>query len=86
MEELSEKATISSIKFHVNFFSEGLNTVRIRDKMQVVYQEMEDDRAKSNVAKWNLIGVQFKHVKKIPQCSCSAMIGYVLIGLWTLFS
>ena len=32
--------------------------------MQVVYQEMEDDRAKSNVAKWNLIGVQFKHVKK----------------------
>ena len=32
--------------------------------MQVVYQEMTHGGAKSNVAKWNLIGgIQFKHVK-----------------------
>ena len=32
--ELREKASISSSKFHVNFFSVGLdNTVRICDKM-----------------------------------------------------
>ena len=32
--------------------------------MQVVYQEMTRGGAKSNVAKWNLIGgIQFKHVK-----------------------
>ena len=40
------------------------NADRIRDKMQVVYKEMACDRAKFNVAKWNLIGrIQFKHVK-----------------------
>ena len=34
-------------------------------KMQVVYQEMARDGAKSNVAKWNLTGGrQFKYVKK----------------------
>ena len=38
--------------------------VTIQDKMQVLYKEMTRDEAKSNVAKWNLIGgVQFKHVK-----------------------
>ena len=40
------------------------NAVRICDKMQVVYKKMTRDRAKSNVAKWNLMGgMQFKHVK-----------------------
>ena len=44
--------TISSIKFHVNFFSVVLdNATRIRDKMQVVYKEMACDGAKSNVAR-----------------------------------
>ena len=39
------------------FFSVGLdNTVRIRDKLQVVYQEMARDEYRSNVAKWNLSG------------------------------
>ena len=38
--------------------------VRIRDKIQVVYKEMACDGAKSNVAKWNLIGrIQLRHVK-----------------------
>ena len=59
------KLDSSSIYFHVNFFSVGLdNAVRIRNKMQVVYKNMTRDRAKCNVAKWNLIGeIQFKHVK-----------------------
>ena len=40
------------------------NAVRIRDKMQVVFQEMARDGAKTNVAKWNLIGgIQSTHVK-----------------------
>ena len=40
------------------------NADRIRVKMQVVYKEMACDRAKFNVAKWNLIGrIQFKHAK-----------------------
>ena len=40
------------------------SAARIRDRMQVVYQKMTRDRAKSNVAKWNLIGgIQFKNVK-----------------------
>ena len=30
--------------------------VRTRDEMQVVYKEMTRDGAKSNLAKWNLIG------------------------------
>ena len=56
------------------------NAVRIRDRIQVVYKESACDGAKSNVAKWNLIDrIQFKHVK-------NCLIGYVLIGLWTLFS
>ena len=39
------------------------NAIRIRDKMRVV-KEMTRDGAKSNMAKWNLIGrTQFKHVK-----------------------
>ena len=47
------------------FFLVGLdNAVRICDTMQVVYKKMTRDRAKSNVAKWNLIGgIQFKHMK-----------------------
>ena len=32
------------------------NAVRVGDKMWVVYKEIIRDRAKSNVAKWNLIG------------------------------
>ena len=49
----------------MNFFLVGFDSaVRIRDRMQVVYQKMTRDRAKSNVAKWNLIGgIQFKNVK-----------------------
>ena len=49
----------------MQFFSVGLdNAVRIRNRMQVVYKKMTLDRAKFNVAKWNLIGeIQFKHVK-----------------------
>ena len=40
------------------------NMVRIRDKMQVAIKEMTCDGAKSNVAKYNLIGrIQFKHLK-----------------------
>ena len=40
------------------------NVVGVRDQMQVVYKEMTRDRAKLNVAKWNLIGgIQLKHVK-----------------------
>ena len=32
--------------------------------MLVVYKEMKRDGAKSNLAKWNLIGeIKFKHVK-----------------------
>ena len=38
--------------------------VRIPDKMQVVYKEMACDGAKSNLAKWNLIGaIPFKRLK-----------------------
>ena len=51
------------------------NEVRTRDEMQVVYKEMTRDGAKSNLAKWNLIGgIQFKHVKNcipsrvLPKC------------------
>ena len=48
----------------MNFFSGLDNTVRMRDKMQVVYKKMTRDRAKSNVSKWNLIGgIRFKQVK-----------------------
>ena len=40
------------------------SAVRIRNKMQVVYKEMACDGAKSNLAKWNLIGaIPFKHLK-----------------------
>ena len=47
--------------------------------MQVVYKEMTSDRAKFNLAKWNLIGgIQFKHVKNCL-CSYSAVIRYVLM-------
>ena len=50
----------------MNFFSGLDNTVRMRDKMQVVYKKMTRDRAKSNVSKWNLIGgIRFKQVKKL---------------------
>ena len=42
--ELRGKFTISRIKFHVNFFSVGLdNAVRIRDKMQVVCHKIPCD-------------------------------------------
>ena len=57
------KLTISN-KISCEFFSVVLsNAIRIRDKMRVV-KEMTRDGAKSNMAKWNLIGrTQFKHVK-----------------------
>ena len=59
--ENSTSVAFSSMRF----FSVGLdNAVRIRNRMQVVYKKMTLDRAKFNVAKWNLIGgIQFKHVK-----------------------
>ena len=39
------------------------NAVRMRDKIQVVHKELTCDGAKSNMAKWNLIGrTQFKYV------------------------
>ena len=49
----------------MNFFPVGFdNAVRICDKMQVVYKKITRDKAKSNVAKWNLIGgIQFEHMK-----------------------
>ena len=51
--------------------------------MHVVYKEMICDGAKSTLAKWNLIsGIQFKPMKNY-KCSCSALIWYVVIGLWT---
>ena len=45
--------------------TEGLdNAGRVRDKMRVVYKEIIRDRAKSNVAKRNLIGgMPLKHIK-----------------------
>ena len=65
MGELCGKFTISSIWFHVNFFPVGLdNALRIREKKRVVYLEMAPGGAKSNVAKWNLIGrTQIKQMK-----------------------
>ena len=51
----------------VLIFCSGLdNAVRIRDKMQVVYQEMARDGRKSNVAKMNLIGGI--HIKLVKNC------------------
>ena len=56
--------------------------VTIHDKMQVLYKEMTRDEAKSNVAKWNLIGgVQFKHVKHclmFIQCNDQACSDWTL--------
>ena len=38
--------------------------VRMHNQVQVVYKEMRGDGAKSNLAKWNLIGgIQFRHMK-----------------------
>ena len=40
------------------------NAVKVSNKKQVVYKKMTRDRAKFNVAKWNLIdGIQYKRVK-----------------------
>ena len=83
--ELRGKLAISSIKFQVSLFSVGLdNTVRIHDKIQVVYKEMACDGAKSNVAKWNLIGrIQFRHVKNsllfmyVMECK---LLGVCVVG------
>ena len=61
------------------FLVELENAFRICDKMQVIYKEMTHNEAKSKGAKWNLIG------DTITQFSCRAIIGYVLIGLRTLF-
>ena len=68
-------------------FSVGLeNALRIRDKCRLFTR------------KWHVIeqspmwqnGIWLVEYNssmwKIAQCSCSAMIGYVLIGLWMLFS
>ena len=83
--ELRGKFAISSIKFQVSLFSVGLdNTVRIHDKIQVVYKEMACDGAKSNEAKWNLIGrIQFRHVKNsllfmyVMECK---LLGVCVVG------
>ena len=55
--------SISKAFSSMSFFGGLDDAVRIRDKMQVVYKKMTCDRAKYNVAKWNLIyGIQFEHV------------------------
>ena len=59
----------SSVEFFLVMLD---NAVRIRDKMQVVYNEMTLDEVNSNKAKLNLIGeIQFKGMKSAT-CSCSA--------------
>ena len=78
-------------------FCSGLdNAVRIRDKMQVVYQEMARDGRKSYVAKMNLIGgIHIKHVKNCLMfikcnnwvCSDGTLdIVFLLVMECTLFS
>ena len=59
------KILYQQYKVSCEFFSVELDSaVRIRNKMQVVYKEMTCDGAKSNLAKWNLIGATpFKHLK-----------------------
>ena len=53
-----------SVAFSVNFFSVGWIMWSEYVIMLVVYKEMKRDGAKSNLAKWNLIGeIKFKHVK-----------------------
>ena len=54
-----------SVAFSVNFFQWGWTAMRSEYViMLVVYKEMKRDGAKSNLAKWNLIGeIKFKHVK-----------------------
>ena len=49
--------------------------------MQVVYEEMKRDGAKSNLAKWNLIGgIQFKQVKNSLMFMCNDWVCFE----WTL--
>ena len=49
--------------------------------MQVVYEEMKRDGAKSNLAKWNLIGgIQFKQVKNCLMFMCNDRV----CSDWTL--
>ena len=49
--------------------------------MQVVYEEMKRDGAKSNLAKWNLIGgIQFKQVKNWLTLMCNDWV----CSDWTL--
>ena len=49
--------------------------------MQVVYEEMKRDGAKSNLAKWNLIGgIQFKQVKNCLTLMCNDWV----CSDWTL--
>ena len=53
-----------SVAFSVNFFQWGWTTRLEYVIMLVVYKEMKRDGAKSNLAKWNLIGeIKFKHMK-----------------------
>ena len=53
--------------------------------MQVVYKELTCDGAKSNVVKWNLVGL-VPFMWKIAGYSCSALMRYILIGLFILYS
>ena len=42
------------------------NAVTIHNKMQVIYKEMIQDGAKSNVAKWNLMGGTIQACETLP--------------------
>ena len=56
--------SLQSVAFSVNFFQWGWTMRTEYMIMLVVYKEMKRDGAKSNLAKWNLIGeIKFKHVK-----------------------
>ena len=81
------KFTICSIKFHVNFFQ----WCRIMRLEYVI-------KCRLSTRKWHVMGrslmwqngiwlVEYISSKwTIASCSCSAMIGYVVIGLWMMFS
>ena len=56
--------SLLSVAFSVNFFQWDWTMRTEYMIMLVVYKEMKRDGAKSNLAKWNLIGeIKFKHVK-----------------------
>ena len=81
------KFTICSIKFHVNF-SQWCRIMRLEYVI----------KCRLSTRKWHVIWrglmwqngiwlVEYISSKwTIASCSCSAMIGYVVIGLWMMFS